>query len=59
MPPTARTFLVLTVRVQGPSRHGGRIGPRKLAHSVRKRDVELTWDQWPGSYLKESWSLVR
>jgi hypothetical protein len=27
--------------------------------SVLKRDEQLTWDQCPGSYLKESWSLVR
>jgi hypothetical protein len=33
--------------------------PRKLAYSARQRRGQLTWDHWPGSYLKESWSLVR
>jgi hypothetical protein len=33
--------------------------PRKLAHSTRQRGGQLTWDQLLGSYLKESWSLVR
>ena len=32
--------------------------PRKLADSTLQR-VQLTWDQPSGSYLKESWSLVR
>jgi hypothetical protein len=26
--------------------------------STRQRGEQMTWDQWPGSYLKESWSLV-
>jgi hypothetical protein len=30
---------------------------RKLARPARQRG--LAWDQLPGSYLKESWSLVR
>jgi ribonuclease BN (tRNA processing enzyme) len=39
-------------------RHGSRT--RRLARSTRQRgDDPLTWDQWSGSYLKESWSLVR
>jgi len=49
-------FLVFTTGAQGRSRHG--IGP-KLAHSTRQRGEQLTWDQCSGSYLKESWSLVR
>jgi hypothetical protein len=32
---------------------------RELAHSTRQRRGQLTWDQCSGSYLKESWSLVR
>jgi hypothetical protein len=52
-------FLVLTMCAQGPFRHGSGIGPRKLARSTRQRGEQMTWDQWPGSYLKESWSLVR
>jgi len=32
---------------------------RKLAHSARQRRKQLAWDQWPDSYLNESWSLVR
>jgi hypothetical protein len=31
----------------------------ELAHSGRQRWRHLAWDQWPGSYLNESWSLVR
>jgi hypothetical protein len=42
-----------------PFRHGGRIGPRKLARSTGQRGEQLTCDQRSGSYLKESWSLVR
>jgi hypothetical protein len=38
-------------------RHGG--GTPRLARSTRQRRGPLTWDQWSGSYLKESWSLVR
>ena len=26
---------------------------------TRQGAEQLTWDQWSGSYLKESWSLVR
>ena len=32
---------------------------RKLAHSARQPEERLAWDQCSGSYLKESWSLVR
>jgi hypothetical protein len=32
---------------------------RKLALSAGQRGEQLPLDQWPGSYLKESWSLVR
>ena len=35
-----------------------RIGP-EIWRIQRVSAGELTWDQWPGSYLKESWSLVR
>jgi hypothetical protein len=35
------------------------IGPGKLAHATRQRGEQVTWDQCSGSYLKESWSLVR
>jgi hypothetical protein len=59
LPQIGYVFLVLTMRGQGPFRHGSGIGPRKLTRSTRQRGEQMTWDQWPGSYLKESWSLVR
>ena len=58
MPQIGHGFLVFTTRAQGPSKHGSRIG-RKLADSTRQRVEQLTWDQWSGSSVKESWSLVR
>jgi hypothetical protein len=59
MPQIGHVFLVVTMRAQGPSRHGGGDWPRKLAHATRQRGEQVTWDQCSGSYLKESWSLVR
>jgi hypothetical protein len=63
MPPTGQVFLVLTMRAQGPFRHGSGIGPEswrtRPASVGSKRGEPMTWGQWPGSYLKESWSLVR
>jgi uncharacterized protein YbjT (DUF2867 family) len=35
------------------------IAVRTLACSAGRRGEQLGWDQWSGSYLKESWSLVR
>ena len=34
-------------------------GPGKLAATTGQCGEQQTWDQLPGSYLKESWSLVR
>jgi hypothetical protein len=48
----------LSIAAWGPGIQHGR-GTRGLARSTRQRGVPLTWDQWSGSYLKESWSLVR
>ena len=58
LPQVGYVFLVSTMRAQG---HSGmqQDWSRKLAYSTRQREEQLTWDQLPGSYLKESWSLVR
>jgi hypothetical protein len=44
---------------KGHSGMAAGLAPPELARSSRQRREQLTWDHWPGSYLKESWSLVR
>jgi hypothetical protein len=58
MPQIGHVFLGSRCARRGHSGMAARLGP-KLAHSTRQPGERLTWDQCSGSYLKESWSLVR
>jgi hypothetical protein len=54
MPQIGHVFLVFTMGAQGATQAWQQNWPRKLAGSARQRGERLAWDQWPGSYLKES-----
>ena len=59
MPEIGRVLLVVTMH-GGAIPACGEIRPKAGAFSpVRRRWKHLAWNQWPGSYLNESWSLVR
>jgi len=58
LPQAGYVFLVFTMRAQGPFGHGSRIGPESW-RTQPAGEEQPTRDQWPDSYLKESWSLVR
>jgi hypothetical protein len=58
MPQIGHVLLVVRCVRKGHSGMAAGLG-RKLARSARQRGRQRTWDQWPASYLKESWSLVR
>ena len=59
MPQIGHVFRVFTMHSQRLSRQGAGDWTRKLADLTASREEQLTWDQCSGSYLKESWSLVR